>query len=88
MRSIIVPALTSVLFVGFAGIAAAQQQGGQTPAVPGVDHSQMPGMQDMDHTNMPGMHGNAPPGTTQGTRTPPAARPPARPAPSTPPRSN
>lgn len=67
MRITTISALAAaMLSFGFAGVALAQQQGGQMQNMQGMDHSKMPGM---DHSNMPGMQGNQ--ATGQGT----AARP-------------
>ena len=62
MRSIPLPALATALLLGVAGVAAAQQQSGQTQTMPGMDHSQTRGMDHsrmpgMNHSNMPGMRG-------------------------------
>lgn len=88
MRSLALSALTAGLLLGVAGVAAAQQQNGQTQTMPpmdrsnmqgmqGMDHSKMPmNMPGMDHSNMPGMQGNRQAG--QGARTPAPAKP-ARP---------
>ncbi len=75
MRTITLSALAAAMLFGFAGIAAAQQQGGQTHNMQGMDHSRMQGMdhskmQGMDHSNMPGMQGNTQSRSNQGARAP------------------
>ena len=90
MKFIPLPALAAGMLLGLAGVAAAQQQGGQMQNMPGMDHSQMqnmPGidhsnMQGMDHQNMPGMQRNAPAGRTA------APLKPSRPGTQTQPRTN
>lgn len=69
MRIFALSAFTTGLLFAFAGMAAAQQQKAQSPAMQGMDQSNMQGMkgmegmQGMDHSkmpmNMPGMdHSN------------------------------
>lgn len=78
MKAITLPALAAGILVGLAGVADAQQKGGQMQNVQGMDHSQMQNMPGMDHANMAGvdhsnmhgMQGNAPAG-----RTAPAMKP-------------
>ena len=88
MRSLVLSAFAAGMLLGFAGVAAAQQQNGQAQNIPPMDHSNMQAMQGMDHSkmpmnmpgmdhsNMPGMQGNRQAG--QGARTPAPAKP-ARP---------
>ena len=94
MRTFAFSAVTAGLLLGFAGMAAAQQQKAQPPAMQGIDQSNMQGMkgmegmQGMDHSKMPmnmqGMDHSNMPGMQrggqagQGTRAPAPAKP-ARP---------
>lgn len=94
MRTFALSAFTASLLFGFAGMAAAQQQKAQPPAMQGMDQPNMQGMkgmegmQGMDHSkmpmNMPGMDHSNMPGMQrngqagQGTRAPAPAKP-ARP---------
>lgn len=77
MQSLVLSAFAASMLLGLAGVAAAQQQNGQTQNMPPMDHSNMQGMQGMDHSKMPmNMPGNRQAG--QGARTPAPAKP-ARP---------
>lgn len=77
MKFIALPALAAGMLLSLAGVAHAQQQGGQMQNMPGMDDSQMQSMPGMNHGNMPGMHGNAPAGRTAPVMKPshPSAQP-------------